>query len=916
MKKEKKKLSVLLTVIMVVQLFLYAGGVQAAAPAAPTGVQAVAAADGGKMTLTWAGTSGNNYHVYRSTTGTGNFTKITASSLAGTSYDDTAVSPAVTYHYYVTALNAQGEESVPSSPTVAVTIPGTDRIPPTVPTGLAATAVSSVQINLAWQAGTDNIAVAGYNIYRKTGSGSYAKINTAPLAVTGYNDVGLSPGRTYTYQVATVDEAGNESAERAQVSRPTPVDNQAPAKPEGLTATASGLTRINLTWNAAVDNAGVAEYIIYRSTDNRNFTRIAKSTDRNHADTGLTLNTTYYYRVSAVDAAGNESVPSDIVSARLAVDTEKPTAPRIWAMAESTAKVKVSWSGAGDNVGVAEYDLYRAEGNGDFYRLAAATSAPYYDNNVSANKTYKYYIKARDTAGYTSDASNTVAVTTNGDTARPSAPRKLIYTMVSSTEVKLTWEAASDNKEVKGYHIYRAYEGGSYNYLAATVDTNYHDRGMTANKTYRYYVLAYDAAGNLSADSDIIAVYTSAAERTIDRGKSGYVELPGLARLDVPAEALSGDTTFKITGGNFNDYINTGYKVIGQPVRITARTGSSLVTGFNAGLTVTMYFNAAQLGGAEVNKLRIYYWEDDNDIWLPLPSTVYWSPQKVTAVTNHLTDFALLVDTGAPDKPVLHNWSTSTKRIVTLSGRAEAYAEVEIRLNGRLLQTTATGKGAFATEIMLAAGNNRIELRAKDGMGNHSPWSEEYIIKCTPDFYLNDIAGHWAEYNMQKALELGIAGGYKDRSFRPDRTVSRVEFARFVVSALGLSPENNPQLYFRDRKAIPAWAEGYVARAVETGIISGYSDGTFKPGREITREEMASILIRALRLQREAEIKNNGWWSFNDYPQIQSWARGAVAVAVEKGLIKGYADNTFGPARKATRAEAVTTIVKMRDNIK
>lgn len=180
---------------------------------------------------------------------------------------------------------------------------------------------------------------------------------------------------------------------------------------------------------------------------------------------------------------------------------------------------------------------------------------------------------------------------------------------------------------------------------------------------------------------------------------------------------------------------------------------------------------------------------------------------------------------------------------------------------------------------------------------------------------LADIAGHWAEDNIQKALELGIASGYKDDTFRPDRSITRAEFCKFVISALGYSPVNNPQLSFKDRRDIPAWAGGYVARAVEKGIVSGYGDGRFKPAREITREEMASMLVRAMDLQREADDKNNVWLNFRDYRQIQSWARGAVVVAVEKGLIKGYADNTFGPLRKASRAEAVTMLIKMQDKI-
>lgn len=809
MKKRYKKLSWLMVLLMVLQLIILPG-VAGAAPAAPTDVRAVAADDGSKIIIMWSGSTSLKYNLYRSTDSV-NFNKITASPVEGTRYDDTGLNRAVTYYYYVTAVNSLGEESSPSATVTPY------KVQP--PTNLRAV-VSGGQITLSWTAPGGGTGGAGYNIYRKAGAGNYTKVNPSPVTAAGYTDTGLLPNTAYTYQVATVDTTGIESMERVQTTVITPADSQAPGRPDGLTAAASGLTRINLAWNAPIDNFGVTEYLIYRSTDNRVFNVIAKTANRNYSDTGLTINMLYYYRVSAKDAAGNESAPCDTVSARLVYDTEKPVSPKLWAGLESSNRIKLTWSGATDNTGVTGYELYRAVGSSSFSKIASPTSSPYYDNDISENKTYSYYIKARDAAGNISNASNTVIVTAAGDVTK-----------------------------------------------------------------------------------------------TIDRGESGHLEISGVARLDVPSDALAKDTTFKMLMEDFSDYSDSDYKTIGQPVKITARTGGSEVSGFNDDLTVTMYYNSSQLGGSDVSKLHIYFWDEDNDVWAPMSSTPYWSPQKVTAKTDHLTVFALLADTHEPDEPTLNNSSNSTTRIVTLSGKAEAYTEVEIKLNGRSLFTTATGRGRFTQEVSLDPGTNYIELRAKDAAGNRSSWSHEYTIKYKPSLTLSDIDGHWAEDNIQKAVELGIASGYNDKNFRPDRTVTRAEFCRFLVSALGYSPVSNPKPAFKDYSKIPDWARGSVARAYEKGIVSGYSDGEFKPGRAITREEMASMLVRAMNLQREADAKNNSRVDFEDYRQIQKWSRGAVVVAVERGLIKGYTDNTFGPARKASRAEAVTMIVKMLDSI-
>ena len=90
-----------------------------------------------------------------------------------------------------------------------------DTTPPSVPANLAAQAVSSTQINLSWNASTDNVGVTGYKIYR---DGAFLKSST----VTPVQDSGLTPGTTYSYTVSAFDAAGNESAQTAAVTGSTP----------------------------------------------------------------------------------------------------------------------------------------------------------------------------------------------------------------------------------------------------------------------------------------------------------------------------------------------------------------------------------------------------------------------------------------------------------------------------------------------------------------------------------------------------------------------------------------------------------------------------------------------------------------------------------------------------------------------
>ncbi|MFL5351461.1 lamin tail domain-containing protein [Archangium sp.] len=92
-------------------------------------------------------------------------------------------------------------------------------------------------------------------------------------------------------------------------------DTTAPTAPSGLSASAASASQVNLSWTASTDNVGVASYNIYRSTDNANFVAVASTTGTTYSDTGRAASTTYYYRVTADDVAGNESAVSNTASA-------------------------------------------------------------------------------------------------------------------------------------------------------------------------------------------------------------------------------------------------------------------------------------------------------------------------------------------------------------------------------------------------------------------------------------------------------------------------------------------------------------------------------------------------------------------------------------------------------------------------
>jgi chitodextrinase len=321
-----------------------------------------------------------------------------------TSYQDTSVFAAATFVYTVRALDAAGNVSGLSAAATATTPTGADTMPPTTPTALNANAVSPTLVSLSWSASTDNVAVAGYRVYRN------GVLLAVLAAATSYQDNnGVTPSTTYTYNVDAVDAVGNASALSAGASVTTPAspDVTAPSVPTGLTATAVSASRINLSWGASTDNVGVTGYRVFRNAS----LLATLGNVTTYANTGLSASTSYTYTVCALDAAGNVSAQSAPASAttQAAPDTVAPSTPSgLSATAASSSQINLSWSASSDNVGVVAYRVYR---NGVFL-LSLGNVTSFQNTGLAASTAYTYNVDAVDAAGNASGTSAAASATT------------------------------------------------------------------------------------------------------------------------------------------------------------------------------------------------------------------------------------------------------------------------------------------------------------------------------------------------------------------------------------------------------------------------------------------------------------------------------------------------------------------------
>ncbi|MDI4643719.1 immunoglobulin-like domain-containing protein [Cohnella hashimotonis] len=174
---------------------------------------------------------------------------------------------------------------------------------------------------------------------------------------------------------------------------------------------------------------------------------------------------------------------------------------------------------------------------------------------------------------------------------------------------------------------------------------------------------------------------------------------------------------------------------------------------------------------------------------------------------------------------------------------------------------------------------------------------------------LGDISGHWAEASILSMVGQGYVKGYPDGTFRPNAKVTRAEFVQLIVRAFGIAEADASAGAFRD--AADHWARGAIAAARAAGIVDGYENGTFRPNEAITREQMAVMMARALKL-RPAAAGGKGT-VFADRADISAWAKASVLAAAENGLFVGDQAGAFRPHAYATRAETVEALRRAVD---
>lgn len=173
-------------------------------------------------------------------------------------------------------------------------------------------------------------------------------------------------------------------------------------------------------------------------------------------------------------------------------------------------------------------------------------------------------------------------------------------------------------------------------------------------------------------------------------------------------------------------------------------------------------------------------------------------------------------------------------------------------------------------------------------------------------------SAHWAFASVERAAELGLVTGYSDGTFRPDTPVTRAQFVLMLWRMCG-KPAAAKAASFADASA--DWYQDALSWAVENGYVNGLSDTRFGPDAPITRQQAMAILFRLNGGQSGTELTLTGIYeqTFADSTTIASWAKDATWWAVYHELVSGVGGSRIAPEANASRAQIAAILLRYAD---
>ena len=197
------------------------------------------------------------------------------------------------------------------------------------------------------------------------------------------------------------------------------------------------------------------------------------------------------------------------------------------------------------------------------------------------------------------------------------------------------------------------------------------------------------------------------------------------------------------------------------------------------------------------------------------------------------------------------------------------------------------------TAVLATSGEVQVDVSGPDTL----------VVLINRTAFSDVPSGYWATGAIDQVVATGVMNGVGGGLFAPDQIVTRAQFAKLLALSLGLPPSAAPATY--TDVAAGAWYAPYVASVAQAGLMTGVTATTFAPDQPVTREEMAVLITRAMKLQP------TGGLGYSDATKVDSWATSGVVAASSSGYMTGYPDGTFQPLATVTRAQAAAVAARL-----
>ena len=171
---------------------------------------------------------------------------------------------------------------------------------------------------------------------------------------------------------------------------------------------------------------------------------------------------------------------------------------------------------------------------------------------------------------------------------------------------------------------------------------------------------------------------------------------------------------------------------------------------------------------------------------------------------------------------------------------------------------------------------------------------------------------YWASADINRLTEQCIVVGYPDRFFKPNKNVSRAEMATMVVKGYNLEDQCLTEAGNFPDVPKSHWAYEAINKGVGADMIEGYDNGLFKPNGNITRTEALAILSKGINCPMDQCKADEILSKYTDGCDVPSWARECVAKAIDNGALKDESSSKIRPNQKATRAEISSMLQSVR----